>query len=117
MPRPLMALFIEFLLALPCPLCYPVYKHKFHKESSVPGIHAISFYSGQLPSPQRAGSVFLSELYASSNYLQQAGKMKKTGLVRCRQHCVLRYELLLDRRRFFGFFAATEEEVLKDGTG
>ncbi|MFR3251757.1 MAG: hypothetical protein ACLTQL_12220 [Eisenbergiella sp.] len=43
--------------------------------------------------------------------------MKKTGLVRCRQHCVLRYELLLDRRRFFGFFAATEEEVLKDGTG
>ena len=33
MPRPLMALFIEFLLALPCPLCYPVYKHKFHKES------------------------------------------------------------------------------------
>ena len=79
MPRPLMALFIEFLLALPCPLCYPVYKHKFHKESSVPGIHAVSFYSGQLPSPQRAGSVFLSELYASSNYLQQAGRRRKRG--------------------------------------
>ena len=115
MPRPLMALFIEFLLALPCPLCYPVYKHKFHKESG----HLCHFCLPRTAAviAARRICILFGTLCLISNYLQQAGKMKKTGLVRCRQHCVLRYELLLDRRRFFGFFAATEEEVLKDGTG
>lgn len=114
MPRPLMALFIEFLLALPCPLCYPVYKHKFHKESG----HLCHFCLPRTAAVIAArricilvGTLCFIQLFTTGR------KTKKTGLVRCRQHCVLRYELLLDRRRFFGFFAATEEEVLKDGTG
>ena len=61
MPRPLMALFIEFLLALPAPCATLYISINFTKNL---GIHAISVYRVQLPSSQRAGSVFFSERYA-----------------------------------------------------
>ena len=77
MPRPLMALFIEFLLALPCPLCYPVYKHKFHKESGHPCHFCLPRTAAVIAA--RRICILFGTLCLISNYLKQAGGAKGTG--------------------------------------
>ena len=69
--------FIEFLLALPCPLCYPVYKHKFHKESGHPCHFCLPRTAAVIAA--RRICILFGTLCLIPNHLQQAGGAKGTG--------------------------------------